>query len=139
MAFVILGLGIDITEFDRMRDTVERQGQAFLDRIFTGAEQARCRNRRDPIPCFACRFAAKEAAAKAFALGLGPMGLVNAEVFNRENGAPYLRFHGWLGAWMAENPGVRAHLSLSDSESQAVAVVVIEASSATTLPTPPNR
>ena len=134
---MILGIGVDVTEFDRMREAVERQGQAFLDRIFTPTEQANCRRRRDPVPCFASRFAAKEAAAKAFALGLGPMGLVNAEVLNHPNGAPFLQFHGWLSTWMEANPQVQAHLSLSDSETQAVAVVVLEASESTPLPKPP--
>lgn len=134
---MIMGVGVDITEFDRMRDAVERQGQPFLDRIFTASEQAYCQRRRDPIPCFASRFAAKEAVAKAFALGLGPMGLLNAEVCNEENGAPYLRFHGWLRIWMRENNSVRTHLSLSDAETQAAAFVVVESNTPTPLPSPP--
>lgn len=134
---MIMGVGVDITEFDRMREAVERQGQAFLDRIYTPSEQAYCRRRHDPIPCFASRFSAKEAVAKAFALGLGPMGLLNAEVCNRANGAPYLRFHGWLGIWLRENQSVSTHLSLSDAETQAVAFVVIESSTPIALPSSP--
>ncbi len=134
---MIMGIGVDVTEFDRMRQAIDRHGQAFLDRILTPGEQAYCLRRRDPVPCIALRFAAKEAVAKAFTLGLGRMGLLNAEVFNEASGAPRLRFHGWLGAWLEEHAGVQAHLSLSDSENQAVAFVVIESTGATPLPVPP--
>ena len=102
---MIMGIGVDITEIDRMREAIDRRGQAFIDRVLTPGEQAYCLRRRDPVPCIALRFAAKEAVAKAFTLGLGRMGLLNAEVFNQASGEPRLRFHGWLRDWLTEHEG----------------------------------
>ncbi len=131
---MILGVGVDIADVDRMRRAVERSGQPFLDRLFSSGEQARCKRRIDPMPCFALRFAAKEAVAKALRVGMGPMGFRNAEVCNAKDGAPYLLLHGWVGRWLAEHPGVRLHLSLSDGESHAVAMVVVESAQPLRLP-----
>ncbi len=109
-----------------MREALERSGQPLMNRLFTTAEQVRCKRRRDPVPCFANRFAAKEALAKALGVGLGPMGITNAEVTNDERGAPVFQFHGRLQDWFDSNPGVRIHLSLSDGELHATALVIVE-------------
>lgn len=132
---MILGIGVDIVDVERMRRAVERSGQPFLDRLFSPGEQIRCGKRCDPMPCFALRFAAKEAVAKALRVGMGPMGFRNAEVCNAEDGAPYLLMHGWVGHWLVEHAGVRLHLSLSDSERQAVAMVMVESDQPVPLPT----
>ena len=58
--------GIDITSVRRMKEAVERHGRRFLDRIFTPGEQAYCGSRRTQYEHYAARFAAKEAAMKAF-------------------------------------------------------------------------
>lgn len=58
--------GIDITSVRRMKEAVERHGQRFLDRIFTPGEQAYCESKRTKYEHYAARFAAKEAAMKAF-------------------------------------------------------------------------
>jgi holo-[acyl-carrier protein] synthase len=53
-----------------MRDVIARWGERFVRRLFTEIEIAYCRSRRDPVPHFAARFAAKEAAMKALGTGL---------------------------------------------------------------------
>ena len=58
--------GIDITSVRRMEEAVRRRGKRFLDRIFTAAEQAYCETKRMKYEHYAARFAAKEAAMKAF-------------------------------------------------------------------------
>ena len=58
--------GIDITSVRRMKDAVERHGKRFLDRIFTSSEQTYCESKRTKYEHYAARFAAKEAAMKAF-------------------------------------------------------------------------
>jgi len=131
---MILGVGTDISDFTRMREALERSGPALADRLFTPEEQARCRRRRDPIPCFASRFAAKESLSKALGVGLGPIGITSAEVVNDARGAPSFRFHGRLKAWMESVPGLRVHLSLSDGEQHAVAFVVLESDKVAALP-----
>ena len=130
----ILGVGVDLADVARIAAIVERNDQRFLDRVYTAREQAWCRRRRDPAPCLTSRFAAKEALSKALQLGIGPMGLTDAEVCNRENGAPYFALHGALAAWANAQQGLKIHLSLSDSIGQAMAMVVVEADASVTLP-----
>jgi holo-[acyl-carrier protein] synthase len=66
----VRGIGIDLVKIPRMRDVIERWQDRFLHRVFTEGEIAYCRARRDPVPHFAARFAAKEAALKALGTGL---------------------------------------------------------------------
>ena len=68
----VLGIGVDLTQMPRMRRVVARWDERFLQRVFTEQEIAYCRRRRDPIPHFAARFAAKEATLKALGTGLRP-------------------------------------------------------------------
>src|SRR2546425_12535355 len=66
----INGIGVDLVNIPRMRDVIDRWQDRFLQRVFTDQEIAYCRARRDPVPHFAARFAAKEAALKALGTGL---------------------------------------------------------------------
>ena len=66
----VRGIGVDLTQIPRMRRAIARWDERFLRRVFTDAEIAYCRGRRDPIPHLAARFAAKEAALKALGTGL---------------------------------------------------------------------
>lgn len=66
----VLGIGIDVVQISRMREVIARWEDRFLARVFTAGEIAYCRARRDPVPHFAARFAAKEAGLKALGTGL---------------------------------------------------------------------
>src|SRR5216117_4246293 len=66
----INGIGVDLVNIPRMRDVIDRWQDRFLQRVFTEQEIAYCRARRDPVPHFAARFAAKEAGLKALGTGL---------------------------------------------------------------------
>ena len=66
----IAGLGVDLVSIPRMRGTIDRWQERFVERVFTDHEIAYCRARRDPAPHFAARFAAKEAGLKALGTGL---------------------------------------------------------------------
>ena len=66
----VQGIGIDLVQITRMRDVIARWEERFLRRVFTEGEIAYCRARRDPVPHFAARFAAKEAGLKALGTGL---------------------------------------------------------------------
>ena len=66
----VTGIGVDLALIPRLREVVSRWGERFLRRVFTDEEIAYCRRRRDPIPHFAARFAAKEATLKALGTGL---------------------------------------------------------------------
>ena len=66
----VRGIGIDLVQISRMREVISRWDERFVRRVFTDGEIAYCRARRDPVPHFAARFAAKEAALKALGTGL---------------------------------------------------------------------
>src|SRR5688500_18918409 len=66
----VRGIGVDLVKIPRMRDVIARWDERFLRRVFTEGEIAYCRARRDPVPHFAARFAAKEAGLKALGTGL---------------------------------------------------------------------
>ena len=82
------GIGIDLVPISRMREIIARWDERFIRRVFTENEIAYCRARRDPVPHFAARFAAKEAALKALGTGLA-MGVNWRELeVRRERGRP---------------------------------------------------
>jgi holo-[acyl-carrier protein] synthase len=116
-----LATGVDLIEISRIRDAVERHGARFVERIFTEAEQIECNGRSASL---AARFAAKEAAAKALGCGIGDVRWVDIEVRGDENHAPHLYLYG-EGERLAKRLGlVDWSISLSHSETQAIALVV---------------
>ena len=118
----VLGLGVDIVEIARIATAIERSGQPFLDRVFLPSEQAYCGAQREPARCYAARFAAKEAVAKALGTGIGAqLGWRDIELKRKENGAPFVVLHG-VGAETGRSLGIAGLLvSLSHSEQFAVA------------------
>lgn len=115
---MIVGVGIDVVDVDRFRQTLERT-PAMSARLFSEAERER------PLASLAARFAAKEALAKA----LGAPSDLNwrdAEVLVDPSGKPVLALSGTVAA-RAADLGVRElHLSLSHDAGIASAVVVLE-------------
>ena len=124
---MVVGLGTDLTEIERVRRSVERFGERFLRRVYTEGEIAYCMRKKNFAESFAARFAAKEAAAKA--LGTGISRGVSWQEFEvtREPGArPVLRLHG-RAAHIARQMGVvHIALSLTHTREMAMAVVVME-------------
>ena len=123
----MIGIGIDIVDIRRVRGILERQGDRFVRRVFTVAEQDYCRAHRDAAPYFAARFAAKEALFKALGTGWGRGATwCDAEVKREESGAPRLMITG-RSQELAEALGTRTvHISLSHSEEAAIAIVILE-------------
>lgn len=122
---MILGVGVDLTPIERMRQALGKHDGRLEARLFTARERAFCRGRADAAQHFAARFAAKEALLKA--LGV-PEGLRwhELEVVSGEGGAPRFELHG-RAQEAAQGVGVRRlHLSLSHAGGQAVALVVAE-------------
>jgi len=92
---MIVGLGVDITEVDRMEAAIERRGLAFLQRIFTPSEIAYCQRHRKNAERFAGRFAVKEAAMKALGTGWAQgVRWVDIEVVREPSGKPTLKLSG---------------------------------------------
>ncbi len=125
---MIVGSGIDLVEIKRIAHSVERYGDRFLNRVYTAAEQAYCRRKRQSAESFAARFAAKEAGAKALGTGISKgVNWLEIEVTREPGGRPGLRFHG-RAAEIAAGLGVaRAALSLTHTNELAMASVVLEA------------
>jgi holo-[acyl-carrier protein] synthase len=124
---MILGLGIDIIEVERIRSSFAKFGERFVNRILHPNEIAYCLSHKDPAPFLAARFAAKEAISKAFGTGIGAqLGWRDMEVGRRESGEPFVILHGG-GLKLLEARQARTPLiSLSHIASHAAAVAVLE-------------
>ena len=130
---MIIGLGSDLCNIERIAASLERFGERFEHRVFTETERAKARRRPFTIAgTYAKRFAAKEAFSKAVGTGfrrgvfMRDIGVVNAA-----SGAPTLALEGGAAKRLAEMvpPGhePRIHLTLTDDHPWAQAFVIIEA------------
>ena len=124
-AFVLIYVGVDIIEIDRIAKVRDKFPVRFLQKIFTHGEQQYCRGR---APHMAGRFAAKEAVMKALGTGTRGVGWREIEVVRRPGTAPEIVLHG-RAATRARTIGTRrVAISISHSRNFAVASVVIESS-----------
>lgn len=90
---MILGIGNDILEIERVRQAIQSQGDRFIQKLFTSREQAYCKKHTDPVPHYAARFSAKEAIVKALGSGFGKMAAFHdIEIINNEHGKPEVFF-----------------------------------------------
>jgi len=128
---MILGIGTDLANIDRIAATLDRFGDRFRNRVFTPEEQRRAERRRDAPATYAKRWAAKEACSKALGTGLR-MGIAwrDMAVSNLPTGQPVMAVTGWAATRLATMtpPGHEAviHVSLTDDHPWAQAFVVIE-------------
>lgn len=129
---MILGIGTDLANIDRIAGVLERHGDRFRNRVYTPQELARAKRRTNEAATLAKRWAAKEACSKALGTGLA-MGIVwkDMAVTNLRTGQPQMTLTGWAAERMAAMtpPGHRAvvHVTLTDDHPWAQAFVVIEA------------
>lgn len=129
---MILGIGTDLANIERIAATLDRFGDRFRNRVFTPTEQRKAERRRDVAGTYAKRWAAKEACSKALGTGLR-MGISwkDMAVTNLHSGQPVMHLTGWAADRLAAMtpPGHRAivHVSLTDDHPWAQAFVVIEA------------
>jgi holo-[acyl-carrier protein] synthase len=129
---MILGIGTDLANIDRIAGTLSRFGDRFKNRVFTATEQARAERRKDVAGTYAKRWAAKEACSKALGTGLA-MGISwkDMAVSNMYTGQPTMELTGWAKERLDEMTpaGHKAHIhvTLTDDHPWAQAFVVIEA------------
>jgi holo-[acyl-carrier protein] synthase len=125
---MIVGMGIDIAEIDRISQAIARHGPAILERLYTLREVAYCESHKNKFERYAARFAAKEAGMKA--LGTGWRRGVrwrDLEVTNAPSGKPTLHLEG-VARELAERLGVKnISLSITHSGNLALAQVIFEA------------
>jgi holo-[acyl-carrier protein] synthase len=136
---MILGIGTDLANIDRIQNTLDRFGDRFRNRVFTEVEQRKAERRRDVAGTYAKRWAAKEACSKALGTGLR-MGIAwkDMAVSNLRTGQPVMHVTGWAAERLAEMTpaGYEAiiHVTLTDDHPWAQAFVVIEARPVVDLP-----
>ena len=130
---MILGIGADLANIERIQGAMDRFGDRFIQRVFTPREQAKANSRRMAVAAtYAKRWAAKEACLKALGTGLR-MGISwkDMAVSNLRSGQPAMHVTGWAAARLAQMtpPGHEAviHVTLTDDHPWAQAFVVIEA------------
>ena len=129
---MILGIGTDLANIERIQGTLDRFGDRFRNRVFTDIEQRKAERRHDVAGTYAKRWAAKEACSKALGTGLR-MGIAwkDMAVENLHTGQPVMTLTGWAADRLAKMtpPGHEAivHVSLTDDHPWAQAYVVIEA------------
>ena len=129
---MILGIGTDLANIERIQGTLNRFGDRFRNRVFTEVEQAKAEQRKDVAGTYAKRWAAKEACSKALGTGLS-MGIAwrDMSVTNLKTGQPTMAVTGWaaerLAAMTPEGHEAVIHVTLTDEHPWAQAFVVIEA------------
>ena len=130
---MIIGLGSDLCNIERIQNSVDRFGERFLNRVFTDVERAKAARRPHTIAgTLAKRFAAKEAFSKAVGTGFkAGVFMRDIGVVNAPSGAPTLELTGGararLDAMIPEGHLPRIHLTLTDDHPWAQAFVIIEA------------
>lgn len=129
---MILGIGTDLANIERIQGTLDRFGDRFKNRVFTDVEQGKAERRKDIAGTYAKRWAAKEACSKALGTGLA-MGISwkDMSVTNLGTGQPVMHVTGWAKDRLDQMtpPGHAAtiHVTLTDDHPWAQAFVVIEA------------
>jgi holo-[acyl-carrier protein] synthase len=124
---MIIGIGIDIIEVQRIRETIARTPR-FTERVYTLAEREYCESQgKAAAQSFAARFAAKEAFLKALKTGWrGKIAWHDIEIIRDLAGVPTLDVSGDAKRLLAESGADRIHLSISHTSEHAIAEVILE-------------
>lgn len=128
---MIYGIGTDICDIRRLRATLERRGDRFVEKVLGEREIEVYRARRARVEArgisyLATRFSAKEAFSKAIGLGIHmPMTWRACEILNLPSGQPVIRLNGALAEWFSER-GLSAHVTVTDETDYAASFVVVE-------------
>lgn len=121
---MVIGIGTDIVEISRIQSSIEKLGDAFLNKIYTASEQKYCLERASKFQHFAARFAAKEAVAKAlYQAGAHNVSWLDIEVQNNSKGVPSVILHNE----MLENFGNYVlKISISHSTDNAICYALLQ-------------
>ena len=123
MTGAVVGIGTDLVECDRFRLALERRPR-IAERLFSEPEREYAFRHREPVPPLAARFAAKEAVMKALGVGLWKFAMRDVEVMRLPSGQPEIALHR-RAAELADERGVTTWLlTLTHTDSMAMAVAV---------------
>lgn len=124
---MIVGIGTDLVGIERIRGVYQRQGQRFLDKVYTSDEQSYCLAARDPAERLAARWAAKEAVMKALGTGWTKgVDFTHIAVDSRDGAPPRIKLSQRAAEIASARNIGRWHLSLSHSDGMAIAMVIAE-------------
>ncbi len=127
---MIVGLGVDLIEIERVKQAHEKHGRRFIERLFTSAEALYCLKKKDPYPSLAGRFAAKEAVIKAFSHGFGGRWKwTQIEVVREPSGKPGLKLTGIMEKIRKQRKIGNMLLTIAHSKRDATATVIFESRS----------
>lgn len=122
---MVLGLGTDIVEIDRIRGMVERHGEHFVNRCFTAAEREYAGRHRDPAIRYSARWAAKEAVVKAIGSGfIEGMTFHDVEIISLHTGEPTVQLSGRAAELAAARGITRVLISMSHGRDYATATAI---------------
>jgi holo-[acyl-carrier protein] synthase len=124
---MILGIGSDLAQVERIRKSIAQYGDRFLNRVYTERERAYASSKANSAERYAARFAAKEAGMKAIGTGWrSGVAWKDFEVVNERSGQPTLRLSG-VALEISVTMGVeRISISLTHTAETAFAVVILE-------------
>ncbi|MFH5803468.1 holo-ACP synthase [Alienimonas sp. DA493] len=123
---MIVGLGTDIIECDRIAALIERHGESFTHRVFTPAERAYCDKHKNSAQNYAGRWAAKEAAMKALGTGfVPPVGWHDFEILPQRSGAPTMTLTGGAAEVLTSRGGSVEGVMVTISHCRAYATATV--------------
>lgn len=121
---MILGIGIDIIEIERIKKSVDQYGDHFLTKIYTETEIEYAKSKYNMYQHFAARFAAKEAIYKALSSDTDKIySWHDVEIYNERNGLPKVNFYGELKDYLNEDKQLK--ISMSHSENYVTCVAIL--------------
>ncbi|KAF0153388.1 MAG: holo-acyl-carrier protein synthase [Ignavibacteria bacterium] len=121
---MILGIGIDIIEIDRIKRSIDQYGDNFLKKIYTRTEIEYAKSKSNKYQHFAARFAAKEAIYKALSSDTVKIySWHDVEIYNEVNGLPKVNFYGELKDYLNEDKQLK--ISMSHSENYVTCVAIL--------------
>ena len=125
----IFGIGTDIINIKRMEKSIKKNGDNFINKIFSQKEILYCKKKKNPFAFYAKRFAAKEALSKALGTGIRKgIKFKNIEITNDDFGKPSIELKGTTATFLKKKIKTKKydiHLSLSDDIPWAQATVII--------------
>ncbi len=121
---MVIGIGIDIIEIDRIKSSIEKYGDNFLSKIYTPVEIDYCNSKANKYQHFAARFAAKEAIYKALATGWQKdLHWQDIEISNLPTGMPVANLKGKLKKFLSDDKELKISLSHSNNYVTCVAII----------------
>ena len=121
---MVIGIGIDIIEIDRIKKSVDENGDKFLEKVYTPSELKYCLSKKNKYQHLAARFAAKEAIYKAISSNWdSELSWQDMEIVNTPNGMPEVKFKGNLEKFLSKDKDLK--ISMSHSRDYVTCVAII--------------